>query len=185
MDFDVYIKDIKKVTGNRKHLITNSYGTHDYYRWYLKNIASKRDKLRIPYLMYSTIINRMNEKLADHLCVGETLTFPMRLGRVDIREFKIEPKIDKDGNLVYNAGVNWCETLKLWHTDADAESNKVLVKLDYDRNYRTLYTKNRLNFPKKYALFFKINRNIKKKISSNASKGLINAYTTKTWHNNT
>ena len=170
-DIGAFEKEIKKVTGKRNHLCKNSYLISDYYRYYNK-IKPDFKKYNINRAIYGKILNMFYEKVLYDFKETNTLKL-MDLGYCYIRLRKVTPKIIND-ELVYEAAVNWKETMKLWYEDEESRLNKVLVRHTGSNNtfYRIKYKGLAKIGNTKY---FKLNvsRRVKKLIKELSEEGKI------------
>ena len=180
-DFNQFISELKNVTGNRHHKISGSYGVYDYYKEYRKNKPKDKEFI-LTEKQYYYIIRRMNSLLGEALSEGTELQLPCRMGKLELRRYRLEPKI-VDGKLVYKAPIDWDATLKLWYEDAESLKNKTLVKIDSRNNFRVMYNKGKANYDNKSVFLFTLNRSLKKKVSQSAKDGKIDGFTTKRNYN--
>lgn len=100
-NFQEFSNNIRKVRGPRKHKIKGSYGIYDGFKYYRK-IKPKNSEYVLTESQYFHITRRINRILGDKLLEGEDITFPYRLGRLEIR--KEEAKIvikDEKSRLIY------------------------------------------------------------------------------------
>ena len=178
MEYSDFVKSIKKVTGNRAHKITNSYGVYDAFKYYRKN-KPKDKKFILTESQYFAIIRGINDKLVDALSNGSDINLPERMGRIELRKYSIEPRINSDGKLVYKAPVNWDATLKLWYEDEEARDNKTIIKVESDTQYKVLYNKSRAIYNNKVFYTLSVNRELRKKIYTAAKNGTLDAFTFK------
>lgn len=178
MEFSEFINDLKNVRGNRHHKINNSYGVYDYYKYYRKN-KPKDKEFTLTENEYYTIIRRMNSLLGEALVNGEEAWFPCKMGRLEIRRYKIEPRLSNEGKLIYKAPIDWDATLKLWYEDKEAMKNKILIKIESKDSFRVMYNKVKATYSNKSVFMFNLNRDLKKKISQAAKEGRIDGFTFK------
>lgn len=71
---------------------------------------------KVDYKTYSSVIREFNNKLADTLILdAREFVLPYRLGKLRIKKYKQEIKIDKNGEIdKKNMPVNWKKTNDLW-----------------------------------------------------------------------
>lgn len=176
--FEEFINTVKKVQCKRRSRITNSYGTYDYYKYYRKN-RPKEKKYVLSESQYFAIVRRINEKLGQLLVDEGTISFMFRMGDLEIRKYKIEPMIDKNGKLVYNAPIDWDRTLKLWHEDSESYKNKQLVKLNSGEEFKIWYNRTRAVYENKSFYQFRVNKDIRNKIRIRKKEGRMDAFESK------
>lgn len=178
MEYSEFLKDLKKVTGERVHKISNSYGVYDAFKFFRKN-KPKHKKFILSESQYFAIIREINNKLSDALANGEDINLPERMGKIELRKYNLEPKLSEDGKLIYKAPIDWDATLKLWYEDSEAMKDKTLIKIESKENYRVIYNKSKALYINKAFYSLHINRELKKKIFKAANEGTIDAFTFK------
>ena len=155
-----FINSKKRVTENRVHKITNSFGVYDYFKYYRKN-KPKEKKFVLTEKEYYKIIREVNNELIEVLFNEGQLKLPCEFGLIILEKFDISPKIDSKGNLVYKAPIDWNETLKLWHEDEEALNNKIKIKKEIKYAYKINYKKNKAKYKNKTFYNIKFNRELK------------------------
>ena len=98
------------------------------------------------------------------------------MGTLEIRKYKISPRIDEDGNLVFEAPIDWDRTLKLWHEDRQAYLDKVLIKVENREVFKTIYNRTRAVYENKSFYLFTLNEGIQKKIRNKIREGRMDAF---------
>ena len=174
MNYDEFIKEVKKVNKHRKYSISNSWGVYDGFKYYRK-IRPKDSKYVLKEVQYFAIIRQVNNKLAELLSNGEDIKFPCRMGKLELRKNKLRIKID--GNKVKtNTPIDWDRTLKLWYEDKESFENKTLIKSEEKEIFRIFYNKHLVNFNNKSFYQFKPNRKLKNMIKDNIRENRIDAF---------
>lgn len=163
IEFDEFIKSIKKVSGKRSHRIVNSYGFFFYYRHFNK-IKPNSKEYHIGNELYSSIINSMNSMIVDRLIDSGSVKLPCGLGKLSILKVKNESWIDKNGKLRTNRKVDMMSTLKLWYEDDESRSKKTLVRFDDEYTFKIVFDKRKASFKNKSYLMFSPNRSLKIKL---------------------
>ena len=185
--YEAFRDKIKNITGERHHKITNSYGVYDMYKFYRKNKPLEK-KYVLTESQYFTIIRRINELLSDDLIELGKAVFPHRMGDIEIRKYENKPRIDAEGNLVFNAPIDWDRTLKLWHDDVESYHNKVLIKIETTETFKVLYNKTTAIYNNKSFYQFTLNKNLKLRIRKRVRDGKLDAFESsrnkETWLNN-
>ena len=132
-------KDFKSVIqglqNTRTHKITNSLGVYDAYKYIRKNKWFDIGRPLIEHEFYQ-IIRKVNNYLAEELVNGNDITFPNRMGKLELRKRNSLPVIDKNGSLKVTYAIDWDNTLKLWYEDEEAFNNKTRVKIPKRNIYR-------------------------------------------------
>lgn len=174
MTYDDFKNAIKNIHGNRSHKIKNSLGVYDAYKWIRKNKWLNIGRPLSEHEFYS-IIRKVNNCLAEELVKGQDVTFPLRMGRLEIRKYT--PKIYFDGNKVRtNLPIDWDRTLKLWYEDEESYKNKTLVKMEEKEVFKVYYNKSIADYTNKTFYTFNINRDLKTKLKKKIKEGRYDAY---------
>lgn len=110
-----------KTKDQRHSKFKNSFGIHDYWKYYCAN--SKQ----IPFKQYKEILYYILEQYAlqisDH---AMDFTFPYKLGTLKVRKHSMIIKFDGD-DLVIKQPVDYKATKELWKVDEEARKNKQVV----------------------------------------------------------
>lgn len=165
---------IRRASSHHIHKITNSYGVYDFYKFY-RRTKPKDKKFILTESQYFAIIRRINETLAKNFSYGKEVRFPMRMGTIELRKTTKTPRI-KDGKLVFNTMIDWDKTIKLWYEDEESFKNKTLVKMEAKEIFRTFYNKSMATFNNKAFYLIQINKELRRDISKNIRKGIIDAF---------
>lgn len=171
MRFDEYRKKVLKVNDKDKFDIRNSYGTRDIYRWCIKNRKIDRN---ISERDFRTIINTINQAIADEILKGRIVKLPVSMGRLFLAKEEKEMRVKEDGNLTFMP-INWYETLKLWHEDEEAEKNKTLVKFEVKEVYEIYYDVRKAKYNNKTYFKFTPMRDLKLRLKKEANNNNIDA----------
>lgn len=171
-----FLSSIKKIKETRFHKVKNSYGVYDGYKYYRKT-KPKESKYILSESNYFSIIRRVNELLVELLIEGNDITFPMRMGRLELRKYN--PKIYiKDGKVKTTLPVDWDRTLKLWYEDEESYKNKTLVKIEEKEIFKVYYNRNIANFVNKSFYKFNLNRDVKRRLKKVIKDNKIDAFMT-------
>ena len=175
MEYNEFLKDIKKVSNERHHKINNSYGSKDAFHYYRK-IKPNDSKYVLTDCQYLKIIRLINDELRKSLIEGKDVLLPERMGRLELRKSKNSIKF-VDGKLKTNLPVNWDATLKLWYNNPFSKNKKQLVRQETIETYRVYYNKNKANYNNKSFYEFSTNREIKVGLKKNIKLNKIDAFT--------
>ena len=172
-------KDFKSVIqglqNTRTHKITNSLGVYDAYKYIRKNKWFDIGRPLTEHEFYQ-IIRKVNNYLAEELVNGNDITFPNRMGKLELRKRNSLPVIDKNGSLKVTYAIDWDSTLKLWYDDEEAFNSKTLVKLPERNIFRVKYNKDSANYENKSFIEFQINRDIKTRLKQKIKNNEIDAF---------
>lgn len=183
MDSKEFKNAILKRDQPREHSIKNSYGVYDYFKYYRRTKPENKKYIMNDHKYYS-IINSVNAKIVERLLEGQEFTFPLRMGKLIICEKKFEPTLDKEGNLVYRAPIDWDSTLELWNEDEESFKNKTLVKMNPKTVIRIMYDKAGCTYKNKSYYVFQVNRQLKIDINEVAKNKKLTIFKQKSWRNN-
>ena len=175
MEYNEFLKDIKKVSNERHHKVNNSYGSKDAFHYYRK-IKPNDSKYVLTDCQYLKIIRLINDELRKSLIEGKDVLLPERMGRLELRKSKNSIKF-VDGKLKTNLPVNWDATLKLWYNNPFSKNKKQLVRQETIETYRVYYNKNKANYNNKSFYEFSTNREIKVGLKKNIKLNKIDAFT--------
>jgi len=164
-NYKLFVEDIKKVHSPRKHKIINSYGVQTYFAYYRK-IYSKNKKYVLTPTEYYKILRIVNKKLVEvTLLKGDSFKLPLNMGKIELLQYSIEPKINGDGKLIFKAPVDWNKTLELWYIDEEAKNDNLLLRSNNRVYIKTIYNKKKAIYKNKTAYKFTLNRDIKKTVN--------------------
>jgi hypothetical protein len=171
-EYQEFLKEIKKVKSKRVHKISGSLGIKDAYNHYRRN-RPKEKKFVVKESDYFAIIRRLNEVIADQLSKGYEIKLPYRTGSLLVEKFKISPKINEEGKLVFKAPIDWDATLKLWFESPIDKENKTLVKTEKREIFKVVYCKKNANYINSSFVMFSPTRSLKNKIKEELKEGYI------------
>ena len=171
-DFKLAIQGLQNT---RTHKITNSLGVYNAYKYIRKNKWFNIGRPLTEHEFYQ-IIRRVNNYLAEELVNGNDITFPNRMGKLELRKRNSLPVIDKNGSLKVTYAIDWDSTLKLWYDDEEAFNNKTLVRIPERSIFRVKYNKDAANYENKSFMEFQINRDIKTRLKQKIKNNEIDAF---------
>lgn len=171
MDYKEFSNTIKKTTVSRPKKVRNSWGIYDIYKHIRKNKWYDIGRPLTEHEFYS-IVRGINDLLADEIASGKTITFPSRMGKLELRKSERGVSI-VDGKLKITYPINWEETIKLWYEDEQARKDKVLLRNENKYLYRVKYCKFDATYENKSFYEFSLNRFIKVALKENINKGVI------------
>ena len=166
---------IQGLQNTRTHIITNSLGSYDAYKYIRKNKWFDIGRPLTEHEFYQ-IIRRVNNYLAEELVNGNDIILPNRMGKLELRKRSSLPVIDKNGSLKVTYAIDWDNTLKLWYEDEEAFNNKTLVKIPERNIFRVKYNKDTANYENKSFMEFRVNRGIKTRLKQKIKNNEIDAF---------
>lgn len=171
--FENFKKEVLKKHLHRKTKIRNSIGVYDIYKLIRKNKWYDIGRPLKEHEFYS-IIRGVNNLLAEEIVKGNTVTFPCKMGSLELRRSN-RGAFFKDGSLKVTYPVDWDKTLRLWYNDKEARESKVLVRQENEVIYCVRYCKKNADYNNKTFFSFALNKKVKKKLKENISTGLTDA----------
>ena len=177
MQLQEFRRKLLKVDKPRKVKISNSYGVYDAYKYYRKN-KPKNKKYIIKESTYFTIIRKLNLMLVQELLSQKDIIFPLNMGKLEVRKWFPEVKLDKDGKVKNNYPIDWDSTLRLWHEDKDAREKKLLLKKKEKTVFVIRYNKNKSKYKNQSYFEFIVNRALKLSLKDKIKEGNFDAYIT-------
>lgn len=174
MEYNEFIKSIKKVNNNRNHKVTNSYGSKDAFKYYRK-IKPNNSKYVLTDCQYLHIIRSVNDCLRDYLLEGKDVLLPERMGRLELRKTTSKIKFE-NGKVKTNLPVDWNATLKLWYDNPMCKNKKQLVRQENIETFRVFYNRAKANYNNKSFYEFSTNRELKLGLKKNIKLNKIDAF---------
>ena len=171
---DDFRRKILKVDKPRTHKVRNSLGTYDAYKWIRRNKWLDIGRTLTEHEFYS-IIRKVNDYLANSLINGEDITFPNRMGTLELRKYRPTLSI-KDNKLKSTLPIDWDRTLKLWAEDEESYKKRTLVKAEEKEIFKLFYNKKNANYMNKSFYSFDLNRDVKKKLKQKIKDKAIDAF---------
>lgn len=170
--FETFKQKVWKSKKERKDFkISNSVGVYDMYKlarkngWYdIGKAVSEKD--------FYAIIRGINNKLAEEIALGNTVTFPSRMGRLELRKHSCGVSFE-GGKLKITYPIDWSSTLKLWYEDAEAHKEKTLVRNEEPYVFYVKYVKRNATYNNQIFYKFELNNFIRKHLKENIKKGKI------------
>lgn len=164
-------EQIRKGKGRRKVTVTNSWGVYDIYKHIRKNGWYNIGRPLTEHEFYS-IVRGVNKRLAEKIAMGQEITLPMRMGRLELHKYEKGVSLI-DGKLKNTYPINWGETWKLWFSDEEAFKDKTIIRDEEPMVYHVKYMKKSATYENKQFYQFKLNRFIKKKLKENIKNGRV------------
>jgi hypothetical protein len=155
--------------------VTNSWGIYDAYKHIRKNKWYNIGRPVKEHEFY-TIVRQVNDLLANELIKGNTVVFPAKMGKLELRKSKRRVKM-VDGELKNSYPIDWNSTMKLWYEDAEARKQKTLIRFEQEYVYHVKYCKFMASYENKCFYEFYLNTFIKKKLKNS----IINRKTETLW----
>ena len=149
----------------RAFKVTDSWGVYDAYKWLRKHGWLDIGRPLKEKEFYA-IIRGVNNLLAENLGNGIPVSFPHRMGELELRKFQ-RSALFKDGKLKVTYPIDWSKTWKLWYDDAEAMEKKFFILDEQKWVYRVRYCKHDATYENKIFYNFALNRKIKKKLKEN------------------
>lgn len=169
--FTEFITQTTKRRGPKVMKVTNSWGVYDALKKVRKNGWYDIGK-PVPEHDFYAIIRNVNKLLAQEIVEGRTITFPSRMGKLELRKTPRGASI-VDGKLKISYPPDWSETLKLWYEDEEAREKKTLIRDESPFAYKVKYDKYDATYENKTFYQFVLNKFIKQALKENIKNGKI------------
>lgn len=144
------------------------YNTRDSYKLYVENSSQPID-----ISTYVNIINGFMKFLIKKLFLTGHITFPERLGTLEIVGKKVKVRIE-DGE-IKGLAPDWANTKKLWEEDEEARKNKQLVfhfnEHTNSVRYKFFWSKAKLFLANKTLYSLRMTRTNKRELSKIIQEG--------------
>lgn len=171
MDYNEFANKIRKTRGPKKMKVTSSWGVYDAYKYIRKQGWYDIGRPLKEHEFYS-IIRSINNLLAEEIVKGNTVEFPHRMGKLELRKHKVGVSIE-EGKLKNTYPIDWDKTVRLWYEDEEEMRKKTLVRINNNVSYYVKYSKKRATYENKNFYQFVLNRFVKRALSKNINKGKI------------
>lgn len=173
-DYSSFRERLLGLSKPRTHKVRDSVGIYDGYKFYRKTKPSDPEYI-LSESQYFAITRRVNDLLAQELINGHEVTFPKRMGRLEIRKNDSKIRLGVKGDVITNLPIDWDKTLKLWFEDEEAYQNKTLVKVEEKEIFKVYYNRGLANYNNKSYYEFNVNRDLKKRLKQRIKEGKIEA----------
>ena len=128
MTFEEFQNNLIKRCGKGKKTFraSGSWGVYDAYKAIRKKGWGRIERPLKEGEFYN-IIRSVNNLIAESVANGETIVFPNKMGKLELRKEK--KGVEMYGDKIYiSYPVDWPKTHRLWYEDPEAYKNKVLVR---------------------------------------------------------
>lgn len=159
-----------KGKGERNFRVKNSWGVYDALKLARKNKWYNIGR-PVKEKEFYAIIRGVNDRLADGLAKGDTVEFPHRMGKLELRKSKRGVYLN-DGKLNITYPVDWNGTLRLWYNDEEAKKNKTVLRLEEPYVYSVRYNKHDAIYENKSFYAFTLCTFIKRALKKNIKNGI-------------
>lgn len=179
--FEDFQKEIRRVDGHvgyKPRRFQPTYRTRALIQRALHEMDKEK---RMNIYICLKAITRINEELAKLLIAGNEVSFPNKMGTIDVRKHKTTVYFDDKGKLVNTHPINWDKTLKLWFSDSKAKANKTLIRTEQDYAYKIYYKKvdGKCCYKNRTFTTFHPCRNLKKMLRDRIRQGDFQCYNIK------
>lgn len=173
MELKELTNTVCKKSGKKNYKVTNSFGVYDVYKLIRKNKWYKIGRPLKEHEFYA-VIRGVNDILASKLAKGDTVVFPAKMGKLELRKSEVGASI-VNGKLAVTYPIDWSETFKLWCSDSEAMTNKTLVRRNNTEVFRVRYNKYDADYNNQCYYGFSLNRAVKRALKTNIEKGKVDA----------
>lgn len=172
MDYKEFDAEIRKIREPKQFKVRGSFGVYDCYKLIRKNGWYDIGRPLKEHEFYS-IIRGVNDLLAEEMAQGNTVVFPCRMGRLELRKLQVGVSLLDNGKLRNTYPIDWKGTLQLWFEDEESRNNKTLLRKEQEYTYFIRYDKYAANYENQSFYEFTVNRFAKQALYKNINKGKI------------
>ena len=153
----------------RNYKITNSIGVYNLYKLIRKNHWYDIGRPLKEHEFY-TIIRSINKLLAENVVNGETVVFPERMGKLELRKY---PKGVSfvNGKLKNTYPIDWKSTNQLWEEDEEEYRKKTLLRYESPMVYQVRYCKEDATYENKTFYQFRLHQKVRQRLKENIING--------------
>jgi hypothetical protein len=167
-----------KEEDKRIHRVKADFGSGDFYKEFASDPKMKELVSRV---LFGNILREYNGYVRDRISKkGAEYFFPSKVGKVELRKFKSEVKIDEEGNIINNLPINWKATRELWAENKKSKLNKTKIRYTNEHTdghtFRIFYKRSKANFKNKSIYKMRFNRTMKRQLSKAIFAGKIDAF---------
>lgn len=168
-DYQKFLGKLQK-RGSNPHRIKHCLGSRDAFMWVRKNHWKALEGKKCDKLLYSRIIDAVNQELVELLFEGHEIEFPYQMGTlvINCRPAKV---YYKDGEIMTNYKVDWKKTLDYLYTDSEAMENHSRVKRVQPYIYSVRYYKRKARYLNRRFYSFRVNRSLRRNLGIAVEKG--------------
>lgn len=170
--YEEWYRATRKSNKGSEFKIRNCWGIYQAYKHIRKNGWYDIGRPLKQHEFYS-VIRSINNLLSKEIANGSVVTFPHKMGRLELQKYYVKVWIDDKGKLHNTYPVNWYDTLKLWYEDEEARIKKILVRNEYPWIYHVKYRKKRATYENKQFYQFCLNTFIKRELRKNIKQGKV------------
>lgn len=173
-EFAEFRKQVLRLEGKgaKRFKVQNSFGVYDAYKKIRKHKWFDIGRPLKEHEFYA-IIRQIGDLYADEVSKGNTVIFPSKMGKLELRKTKSEVHITKNGKLKIGYPIDWDSTLNLWFEDAEARENKLVIRYKDEYVFRVKYSCHDANYENKSFYEFALNRFIKRRLKERIKNGEI------------
>jgi hypothetical protein len=161
--YEDFLKRIKKVSGPRKHKVSNSSGISAAILFYTKN-RPRDPQYVLSRHNFSKVIDAMNLLVVESLIENGEFNLPCGLGELRISKRKNLTFLNENDELVCTKPVDREATFKLWYEDKECHENKVVVRRDTDYTYKLTHSRHMAKAKNAKYYYMRFGRDIKQKL---------------------
>jgi hypothetical protein len=163
--YEDFLKRIKKVSGPRKHKVSNSSGISAAILFYTKT-RPRDPQYVLSRHNFSKVIDAMNLLAVESLLNNGSFKLPSGLGELKISKIKSTTYLNENDELICTKPIDRAETFRLWYEDPECYEKRALVRADSEYTFKLMHS--RFNVRSKNAKYYyvKFGRDIKQKLKN-------------------
>jgi hypothetical protein len=154
-----------------KAKVRGSWGVYDALKYIRKHGWMDIGK-PITEKEFYAIVRSINKLLAEEIANGQTVKFPLQMGKLELRKFQRGVSF-VDGKLKNTYPIDWHNTLLLWEQDEEAKKNRIRLRHENEWVYHVKYDSWMAMYENKKFYRFALNTFIKWELSKNIKQGKV------------
>ena len=159
--------DTSKKRSPKKH--PTDLGSKDIYNQFKKDKKELVEKYDITRGKFSSICKELNEMFFKEVLKNNPWKLPLNLGVIEIRKFKLKPRLTEDGELDKKTVVlDYKKTNDLWERDPEAKRKKKLIFRDNKHTngfiHKFIWNRSRRRVTNIYHYKFIMRRDVKREL---------------------
>lgn len=177
MEYQEFLNQLQK-RGSKPHKLGHCLGTRDAWKWVRHNHWQKTGGEPVDQLLYSKIINEVNQILVEQMLEGHVFDLPYQMGSFLIasKPARVE---EVDGELLTNYRTDWKKTLQYFYEDEEGRNQHKTIKRIQTEIYYIKYSKKGAKYHNRMFYKFRANRSFVKKLGAAVGMGVVHCFKAK------
>lgn len=177
MEYQEFLNQLQK-RGSKPHKLGHCLGTRDAWKWVRHNKWKKTGGEAVDQLLYSKVINEVNQILVEQMIEGHIFDMPFQMGSFLIASKPARVEM-VDGELLTNYRTDWQKTLQYFYEDIEGRNKHKTIKRIQPDIYYIKYSKRGANYHNRVFYRFRANRSFVKKLGAAVERGQVHCFKAK------